>query len=33
MKSLRFSDFGPTSVLRIEEIVILEPGEAEDSFE
>jgi NADPH:quinone reductase-like Zn-dependent oxidoreductase len=29
MKSLRFSDFGPPSVLRIEEIPIPEPGEGE----
>jgi NADPH:quinone reductase-like Zn-dependent oxidoreductase len=29
MKSLRFSEFGPPSVLRIEEVQIPEPGEAE----
>src|SRR5271156_4048200 len=29
MKSLRFSEFGPPSVLRIEEIPIPEPGEGE----
>jgi NADPH:quinone reductase len=29
MKSLRFSEFGPPSVLRIEEVAIPEPGEGE----
>ena len=29
MKSLRFTEFGPPSVLRIEEVAIPEPGEGE----
>jgi len=29
MKSLRFAEFGPPSVLRIEEVPVLEPGEGE----
>ena len=29
MKALRFSEFGPTSVLRIEEITVPEPEEGE----
>jgi hypothetical protein len=29
MKSLRFAEFGPRSVLRIEEVAIPEPGEEE----
>src|ERR1035441_9846738 len=29
MKSLRFTEFGPPSVLRIEEVPIPEPGEGE----
>jgi hypothetical protein len=29
MKALRFSGFGPPSVLRIEEVAIPEPGEGE----
>ena len=29
MKSLRFAEFGPPSVLRIEEVAIPEPGEGE----
>jgi len=29
MKSLRFAEFGPPSVLRIEEVPIPEPGEGE----
>ena len=29
MKSLRFTEFGPPSVLRIEEVAIPEPGEEE----
>src|ERR1700729_2608739 len=29
MKALRFSEFGPPSVLRIEEVAIPEPGEGE----
>ena len=31
MKSLRFTEFGPPSVLRIEEVPIPEPGEGEAS--
>jgi NADPH:quinone reductase-like Zn-dependent oxidoreductase len=29
MKALRFTEFGPPSVLRIEEVAIPEPGEEE----
>jgi NADPH:quinone reductase-like Zn-dependent oxidoreductase len=29
MKALRFAEFGPPSVLRIEEVAIPEPGEGE----
>jgi NADPH:quinone reductase-like Zn-dependent oxidoreductase len=29
MKSLRFAEFGPPSVLQIEEVAIPEPGEGE----
>ena len=29
MKALRFTEFGPPSVLRIEEVPIPEPGEGE----
>jgi len=29
MKALRFAEFGPPSVLRIEEVAVPEPGEGE----
>jgi NADPH:quinone reductase len=29
MKALRFAEFGPPSVLRIEDVAIPEPGEGE----
>jgi len=32
MKALRFAEFVPPSVLRIEEVVIPEPGEGEALF-
>ena len=32
MKALRFAEFGPPSVLRIEELAIPEPGEGKRLF-